>query len=99
MNIREYLDKAIRGGEEVEIKYQKKDGTLSTRIISDIKYTDKFGNKEKDNYISAYCHTRQEERYFKISRIHEINGVKQYDSSNAKQGKNKKIYDPMHMKK
>ena len=71
MTIREYIDKAITSGSKVTIKYVKFDGCLSTRTISELEYSDEFG----DDYISAFCHMRQERRTFKISRIREIDGI------------------------
>ena len=71
MTIREYIDKAITSGSKVTIKYVKFDGSLSTRTISELEYSDEFG----DDYISAFCHMRQERRTFKISRIREIDGI------------------------
>lgn len=71
MTIKEYIDKAINSGNKVTIKYVKFDGSLSTRTISELEYSDEFG----DDYISAFCHMRQEQRTFKISRIREIDGI------------------------
>ena len=71
MNIRECIDNAITSGSTVTIKYVKFDGSLSTRIISELEYSDEFGN----DYISAFCHMRQERRTFKISRIREVDGI------------------------
>lgn len=71
MTIKEYIDKAINSGNKVTIKYVKFDGSLSTRTISELEYSDEFG----DDYISAFCHMRQERRTFKISRIREIDGI------------------------
>lgn len=71
MTIREYIDKAIYSGNKVTIKYVKFDGSLSTRTISELEYSDEFG----DDYITAFCHMRHEQRTFKISRIREIDGI------------------------
>lgn len=71
MTIREYIDNAITSESKVTIKYVKFDGSLSTRTISELEYSDEFG----DDYISAFCHMRQERRTFKISRIREIDGI------------------------
>lgn len=65
MTIKEYVHKAIVNGNDITIMYEKYDGTLSTRRISNIQYSDEFG----DEYIRCYCHKRKEERTFKISRI------------------------------
>ena len=62
------INKAINTGATVEIEYTKNDGTSSVRKLSDLSYSDDYG----DSYISAFCHLRQEERTFKISRIKSI---------------------------
>ena len=49
MSIKEYIDQAIKEGKTVTISYMKYGGELSTRKISDIKYSDEFGS----DYISA----------------------------------------------
>ena len=71
MSIKEYIDQAIKEGKSVTISYIKYGGELSTRKISDIKYSDEFGS----DYISAYCHLRNENRTFKISRIQNVDGI------------------------
>lgn len=76
MSIKEYLDKAIREGLDITIGYQKYDGTLSKRTISNVQYSNEFG----EGYISGFCHLRQENRTFKISRIREVNGISAYES-------------------
>ena len=77
MDINDYIDNAIKTHKEITIKYQKYDGTISTRRISSIEYSDEFG----EGYIHAYCHLRSEERTFKISRILEVDGYKVNNSS------------------
>ncbi len=71
MGIREYLDAAIRTGKSVTIKYIKYEGEYSVRTISNIQYSDEYG----DNYIQAFCHKRQENRTFKISRILSVDDI------------------------
>ena len=71
MGIREYLDAAIRTGKSVTIKYIKYEGEYSVRTISNIQYSDEYG----DDYIQAFCHKRQEKRTFKISRILSVDDI------------------------
>ena len=71
MGIREYLDAAIRTGKSVIIKYIKYEGEYSVRTISNIQYSDEYG----DDYIQAFCHKRQENRTFKISRILSVDDI------------------------
>lgn len=59
------IDSAIENGWSLLIKYRKYSGEVSVRKISDIYYSEEFG----DEYIDAYCHKRQERRTFKIDRI------------------------------
>lgn len=49
----------------LEIDYVKEGFPKSTRTISDISESNEYGV----GYIRAFCHTRGEERTFKISRI------------------------------
>lgn len=71
MTVKEYIDQAIKEGKSVTISYVKYGGELSTRKISDIKYSEEFG----PDYICAYCHMREEDRTFKISRIQKVDGI------------------------
>lgn len=71
MGIKEYLDTAIRTGKSVTIKYIKYEGEYSVRTISNIQYSDEYG----DDYIQAFCHKRQENRTFKISRILSVDDI------------------------
>jgi hypothetical protein len=71
MSIRKYLEEAISTGKEVTIEYVKYDGEISTRKISELEFSDEFG----DEYITAFCHMRGERRTFKISRIRTVDGV------------------------
>lgn len=79
MSIKEYLDEAIKTGKTVTIKYIKYDGEYSERVISDIQYSEEFGNE----YICAFCHKRQENRTFKISRIVSVDGMTNISSTTA----------------
>ena len=62
------IQKAIDTGATIEISYTKYDGTSSIRKLSDIEYSDEYG----DTHISAFCHMRKEQRTFKISRISRV---------------------------
>lgn len=72
MTVKEYITKAIRENKSITIKYRKFDGSISTRRLSNVEYSDEFG----EDYIQAYCHLRNENRTFKISRIIEVDGIK-----------------------
>ena len=79
MEIGDYIKEAIQQNKEITIKYQKYDGSVSTRRISNIELSDEYG----DGYIRAYCHLRNEERTFKISRIIEADGIKRSPISSS----------------
>lgn len=89
MSIIEYIEEAIQNGKSVTIKYEKYGGELSTRTLSDIHYSDEFG----EEYIEGFCHLRNERRTFKISRIREVDGIKAITYTGAI-GKNKSAYNP-----
>ncbi len=73
MTIQQIIDLSISKGYKVEIKYQNYQHESSTRIISNINYSDEFDEKGYHNeHIKAFCHLRNEERSFKISRISNI---------------------------
>ena len=59
------INSAIENGWSLVIKYRKYSGEVSVRKISDIYYSDEFG----EEYIDAFCHKREERRTFKINRI------------------------------
>ena len=89
MSIIEYIEEAIQNGKSVTIKYEQYGGELSTRTLSDIHYSDEFG----EEYIEGFCHLRNERRTFKISRIREVDGIKAITYTGAI-GKNKSAYNP-----
>lgn len=70
MTIREYLNQAIKEGRTIKIEYVKDNGEHSIREVSNLSYSEEFGN----DYIDGYCHLRDEYRTFKISRIRKIDG-------------------------
>lgn len=78
MTIREYIEQAIAENRAIEIEYVKYDGTGSKRQVSDLSYSDEYG----DDYIVGFCHLRNEYRTFKISRIRKIDGKSFHTISN-----------------
>lgn len=68
--IEDDIQKAIDTGATIEISYTKNDGTSSIRKLSDIEYSDEYGDGSE--YISAFCHMRKEQRTFKINRISRV---------------------------
>lgn len=74
------IKKAINTGSTIEIEYTKNDGTSSVRKLSDVNLSDEYGNM----YISAFCHLRNEERTFKISRIKKVVFLNNGDSGESK---------------
>lgn len=64
-HVESMVKQAINDGLALQIKYERYPGAVSDRIISNISYSDDFGS----GYISAYCHLRQAQRTFLITRI------------------------------
>lgn len=65
VTISKLIQRAIEDNLTLEIEYAKNDFEKSTRTISDVTISDEYGV----GYISAYCHMREEQRTFKMSRI------------------------------
>lgn len=80
MSITSEIENAIRSNSSLRISYRKFDGTTSNRTISNIEYSEEYG----DEYIYAYCHLRNEYRTFKISRIISINKSNYNNTTNYK---------------
>lgn len=89
MTIASYIDDAIINGKSITIKYVKYSGEISKRTISDLEYSEEFG----DDYIEGFCHLRQERRTFKISRIREVDGIKDVPSVSVPR-RTKTAFDP-----
>ncbi|MCT3980130.1 AAA family ATPase [Elizabethkingia anophelis] len=71
--IKDELQKAILGNYKIKILYENFNGEMSERELSDIKMTEDFNEFGYDKqHIKGYCHLRNEERSFKISRIRNI---------------------------
>ena len=65
VTIEQLIKRAIEDGLTLEIDYAKNSYEKSSRVISSVSISKEYGA----GYISAYCHMRQEERTFKMSRI------------------------------
>ena len=72
------IQRAIDTGAVIEIAYTKSDGTVSIRRLSDVQYSDEFGN----THIQAFCHKRNAQRTFKISRISRVTFISSPDAAN-----------------
>lgn len=73
--------RAIEDKLTLEIDYAKNSFEKSTRVISNISISQEYGF----GYISAYCHLREEERTFKMSRIVDVRIIKRPGVRTAKQ--------------
>lgn len=62
------IEKAIATKATIEVSYIKSDSTASVRRLSEISYSEEYGNL----YIDAFCHLRHERRSFKINRISKL---------------------------
>lgn len=81
VTIEQIIRRAIEDGLTLEIEYAKNSFEKSTRVISDVSVSDEYGL----GYISAYCHMREEQRTFKISRIADARIVPSSSKRTAKQ--------------
>lgn len=72
-SIRDILQKAINENRKIKIQYENFNGEISERYLSCLEMTNEFSTYGYDKqHIKAYCHLRNEERNFKISRIKDI---------------------------
>lgn len=79
--IEQIIRRAIEDGLTLEIDYAKNSYEKSSRVISNITLSAEYGI----GYISAYCHMREEDRTFKISRIIDARIVPSPGKRTAKQ--------------
>lgn len=72
-NVREVIQRAMDKKQTIAIKYQKYDGTISERQLSNIDYNNTFADEGFHNdHIKGRCSLRGEDRTFKIDRIKSI---------------------------
>lgn len=77
LSIKDELQKAINGNHKIKIQYENFDGEVSERELSELKMTEEFNDFGYDKqHIKGFCHLRNEERSFKISRIKNIELIK-----------------------
>ena len=74
MKFKEVINEAVGNNSMVEISYRNYNREKSIRQLSNVKYSDESGNHHgsHNNYISAFCHLRNEQRTFKLNRIEKI---------------------------
>lgn len=74
MKFKEVINEAVDNNSMVEISYRNYNREKSIRQLSNVKYSDESGNHHgsNNNYISAFCHLRNEQRTFKLNRIEKI---------------------------
>lgn len=75
------IRRAIEDKLTLEIEYAKSDYDKSWRTISEVTISDEYGV----GYISAFCHMRQDNRTFKISRIVDARIVSNSSKRTSKQ--------------
>ncbi|MCF0256413.1 MAG: WYL domain-containing protein [Bacteroides heparinolyticus] len=88
VSIYDLISRAIEDGLALEITYVKNSYDKSVRVISDISISDDYG----PGYISAFCHKRNEDRTFKISRILDAHIVSMMAEENYEFNPNKPIF-------
>lgn len=74
MKFKEVINVAVDNNCKVEISYRNYNREKSIRQLSNVTYSDESGNQSgsNKNYISAFCHLRNEQRTFKLNRIEKI---------------------------
>ena len=74
MTFNEVIKESVYNKCMVEISYKNYNQEKSIRQLSNVGYSDEFGNHHgsNNNYISAFCHLRNEQRTFKLNRIEKI---------------------------
>ncbi len=84
MTFDEIIQKAISNNYRVEISYKSYNQENSQRQLSNIEYSDEYQKHHSNHYeyISAFCHLRNDKRTFKLNRIKKIRLIANtYDSS------------------
>ena len=77
VKIRTILSEAIQGDFKVKIVYTNYNGEKKQRVLSSIIMSEEFNSFGYINqHIKAFCHLRNEERSFRISRISSIELLK-----------------------
>lgn len=70
LSVKKVIQLAIERKHDLMISYKSRNYETSRRRISDISISDDFeGYGYTDEHINAFCHLRNEDRSFKISRI------------------------------
>lgn len=84
MTFNEVIKEAIANNQKLEIIYSDSNGKSSTRQISNVNYSTAYQKNKNINpeYISAYCHLRNENRTFKINRIEKVRFVDRSQNTN-----------------
>lgn len=74
MTFNEVIKESVYNNCMVEISYKSYNQEKSLRQLSNVEYSDEFSNHHGSNYnyISAFCHLRNEKRTFKLNRIEKI---------------------------
>ncbi len=67
----EKIGKSLNEHKDIKIKYQSYNDEITNRIISPLKIVENKGIY----YIEAFCHMRNEERKFRISRIIDVKTI------------------------
>jgi hypothetical protein len=89
------INEAIKHNNKLRIIYQNAENEISTRILSKVNYSNKVLSAEKiqeylidDNFITGFCHKRNEIRTFKIDRIIELSVLKKAEKINVSEFEN-----------
>lgn len=74
MTFNEIVKQSVANKYRVEISYNSYNGENSIRQLSNLEYSNEFQKNYNNNhdYISAFCHLRNDKRTFKLIRIEKI---------------------------
>ncbi len=74
MTFNEVIKESVSKNCRVEISYKSYNQENSIRQLSNVEYSNEFQKHHGNNYdyISAYCHLRNDKRTFKLDRIEKI---------------------------
>lgn len=79
------IDQAIKENKTLFFTYTKYNGEISNRSISNIQYLNDYEEYGYQNdHISGFCHKRNENRTFKISRMSNISFTSKISSDTVK---------------
>ena len=74
MIFNEVINDSVSNNSRIEISYKSYNKKKSIRQLSNIEYSNEYQKHHRNSYdyISAYCHLRNDQRTFKLNRIEKV---------------------------